>query len=129
MCHNPSAIASGAHTFSHKVSREVALKKVLVLKGVVQLAVRHAATLKPAVKHLLHPVQLTLALLAGDGDVVYEVPVQVCHLQPHVACHQVQQQRVLIDLMLHALSVCLLLLLEFMVRSTECLCGPVTKGW
>ncbi|KAA6429736.1 MAG: hypothetical protein FRX49_00169 [Trebouxia sp. A1-2] len=76
MCHNPSAIASGAHTFSHKVSREVALKKVLVLKGVVQLAVRHAATLKPAVKHLLHPVQLTLALLAGDGDVVYEVPVQ-----------------------------------------------------
>jgi len=53
----------------------------------VQLAIGHAATLKPAVEDLLHAVQVTLALLAGDGDVVYEVPVQVCHLQAHVACY------------------------------------------
>ena len=53
----------------------------------MQLAVGHAATLKPAVKDLLHAVQLPLALLAGDGDVVYEVPVQVCHLQAHVTGH------------------------------------------
>jgi len=56
----------------------------------VQLAIGHAATLKPAVEDLLHPVQLTLALLAGDGDVVYEVPVQVSYLQTHGIRHQVQ---------------------------------------
>jgi len=61
----------------------------------VQLAIGHAATLEPAVKDLLHAVQVTLALLAGDRDVVYEVPVQVCHLQVHATCHQVQQQKML----------------------------------
>ena len=71
--------------FSNKVSREVALKEVLVLKGVVQLAVGHAAALKPAVKDLLHPPQHPFALLAGNGDVVDEVPVQICHL--HKAAH------------------------------------------
>ena len=68
-------------TFSYKVGGEVALKELLVLEWVVQLAVGHAATLKPAVKHLLHTTQLALALLAGDGDVVNEVPMQVSHLQ------------------------------------------------
>lgn len=67
-------------TFCYKVSREVAFKEFLVLEGVMQLAVGHATTLKPAVKHLLHSVQVPLALLAGNGDVVYEVPVQICHL-------------------------------------------------
>lgn len=67
-------------TFCNKVSWEVAFKEFLVLKRVVQLAIRHAAALKPAVKHLLHSVQISFALLAGDGDVVYEVSVQVCHL-------------------------------------------------
>lgn len=67
--------------FSNKVSREVALEEVLVLKGVVQLAVGHAAALKPAVKNLLHSAQHPLALLAGNGDVVNEVPVQICHLR------------------------------------------------
>ena len=47
----------------------------------MQLAVGHAATLKPAVKHLLNAAQVSPALLAGDGDVVDEVPVQICHLQ------------------------------------------------
>ncbi len=63
----------------------------------MQLAIGHAATLKPAVKDFLHTVQLTLALLAGDGDVVYEVPVQVCHLQAHATCHQVHQQKMLTE--------------------------------
>lgn len=94
----------------------------------MQLAVGHAATLKPAVKDLLHPVQLTLALLAGDRDVVYEVPVQVGHLQMHGIRHQVQQQRVVIDFVLHALCGYPLLLLAFTVRSTECLCRPVSEA-
>ena len=46
----------------------------------MQLAIGHAAALKPAVEDLLHSVQVPLALLAGDGDVVYKVSVQVCHL-------------------------------------------------
>ena len=71
-----------ALAFCNKVSGEVALKELLVLKGVVQLAVGHAAALKPAVKHLLHSMQVPLALLAWDGDVVNEVPVQICHLHP-----------------------------------------------
>ena len=110
----------------------------------MQLAIGHAATLKPAVKDLLHPVQLTFALLAGDGDVVYEVPVQVGHLQAHATCQHMchvstcdmsaygpcqhmQQQRVVIHFTLHPLSVYQLLLLDFTVMSTECLCGPVTE--
>lgn len=68
-------------TFGNKVSREVALEELLVLEGVVQLAIGHAATLKPAVKHLLHAAQLPLALLARDSDVINEVPMQICHLQ------------------------------------------------
>lgn len=75
------AVIESTRTFSYKVGREVALKELLVLKRVVQLAVGHAATLKPAVKHLLHTMQLPFALLAGDGDVVDEVPMQVSHLQ------------------------------------------------
>ena len=71
------------HTFCHKVGRKVALEELLVLKGVVQLAVGHAATLKPAVKHLLHSMQVPLALLAGNSDVINEVPVQISHLQSH----------------------------------------------
>ena len=75
------AVIGSTRTFSYKIGGEVALKELLVLKGVVQLAVGHAATLKPAVKHLLHTMQLPLALLAGDSDVVDEVPMQVSHLQ------------------------------------------------
>lgn len=68
-------------TFCYEVSWKVALKEGLVLKGVMQLAVGHASALKPAVKDLLNTAQISLALLAGDGDVVNEVPVQICHLQ------------------------------------------------
>lgn len=87
-------------TFCYKVSWEVAFKEFLVLKGVVQLAVGHAATLKPAVKHLLHSVQVPLALLAGNYDMVYEVPVQICDLQASkavscVTCHNDQTENVL----------------------------------
>ncbi len=65
-------------TFCHKVSREASvLEEALVLEGVVQLPVRHAAALKPAVEDVLHAAQHAPALAAGDGQVVDVVPVQV----------------------------------------------------
>ena len=64
-------------TLSYKVCREVGLEEVFVLKGVVQLPIGHAAALKPAVKDVLHALELPLALLAGDGEVVDEVAVQI----------------------------------------------------
>lgn len=71
-------------TLSHKICREVLLEELGVLEGIVQLRVGHAARFKPAVKHLVHAPQHPLALPAGDGQVVDEVPVQVRHLPEHV---------------------------------------------
>lgn len=48
---------------------------------VAHLSVRHASALKPAVKHVVDAPQHALAAAAGDGDVVYEVTVQVSHLE------------------------------------------------
>ena len=67
-------------TLSYKVCWKVGLEEVLVFKGVVQLPIGHAAALKPAVKDVLHALELPLALLAGNGEVVNEVAVQICDL-------------------------------------------------
>jgi hypothetical protein len=50
----------------------------------VYLAVGHAAALKPAVEHVVDAPQQALALAAGDGDVVDEVPVQVVNLHKKI---------------------------------------------
>ena len=42
--------------------------------------IRHASRLKLAVKNSLHSPQLTLALLAGGGDVINLVSVYVGYL-------------------------------------------------
>ena len=77
--------SSAEHTFSHEVSREVGLEEVLVLEGIVQLGVGHAAALKPAVKDLVYALQGRAPLLAGDGQVVDEVAVQICDLHTSIA--------------------------------------------
>lgn len=65
-----------ALTFCNKICWETAiLKEVFVLHGIVQLAIRHAPTLEPAVKNLLHPPQFSFALVARDGEVVDLVSV------------------------------------------------------
>ena len=46
----------------------------------MQLPIGHAAALKPAVKDVLHALELPLALPAWDGEVVNEVAVQICDL-------------------------------------------------
>ena len=68
-------------TLSHKVGGEALLKELGVFKWVVQLSIGHAAALKPAVKDLVHASQLALPLPAGNGHVVDQVPVQICHLR------------------------------------------------
>lgn len=73
-------MAGRPHTLSNKVGREVVLKEFDVLEGIVQLGVGHAARLEPAIKHLVHSSQHALALLAGNLQVVDEMPVQVRHL-------------------------------------------------
>lgn len=54
----------------NEVSGESVLKLPLVFKGVVGLCVRHAAALKPAVKHLGDPSQSALTAPGGDGQAV-----------------------------------------------------------
>ena len=78
--HASSFPAVRRHTFSHKVGREVGLEEALVLEGVVQLGVGHAAALEPAVENLVNALQGRAPLLAGDGEAVNKVPVQIRHL-------------------------------------------------
>ena len=74
----------GTPTFSHEVGREVGLEEGPVLEGVVQLGVGHAAALEPAVEHLVDALQGRAPPLAGNGQVVDEVAVQVCRLHTGV---------------------------------------------
>jgi hypothetical protein len=49
----------------------------LVFKGVVALSIWHRPRLKPAVKHLGDTLQVPLALLGWDNNVVNVLAVQV----------------------------------------------------
>ena len=77
-------------TLRDEIGRVSVLVALDVLKGVVIGSVWHAARsvpgsnvdnppsrLEPAVKDLLDPLQLTLALLGGDGNVVNRFSVQI----------------------------------------------------
>lgn len=69
--------------FCGKVQREAVsacLNKVLVLKWVVVLAVRHGAGLEPAVEDGVVTLERALPLSRWDLQVVDEVPVQIVHL-------------------------------------------------
>ena len=69
-------------TFGDKVCWEATtLKEALLFKWVVQLAIGHAAALKPAVKDIFHPSQLPFASAAWNGKVINLVPVQIFDLQ------------------------------------------------
>lgn len=57
------------------------------------LAIGHAAALKPAVKHVIDAPQHSLAVAAGDCDVINEVPMEVSHLGSK-AKHSNQSQQV-----------------------------------
>lgn len=57
-------------SLSNKISREGVLKLPPVLKRVVHLSVRHAATLEPAVKDLRHPLKLPLPTARWDGQTI-----------------------------------------------------------
>ena len=59
-------------------------EKGLVVKGIMDLGVGHAATLEPAVEDVRHAPQDALALARGDGQLVDKVTVQVIHLQERV---------------------------------------------
>ncbi len=56
--------------FCDEVCRETVLKLFPVFKGVVDLGVRHAAALKPAVKHLCDPPQDALTAPWWDCQIV-----------------------------------------------------------
>lgn len=67
MCHSSvhsfifSLPSSGlVNAFSNEVCWETVLKLLPVFEGVVNLSVRHAPTLEPAVKHLFDPPQHAL---------------------------------------------------------------------
>lgn len=70
-----------AGAFSDAWFMYLLIQQVKVSCGHTYLSVRHAARLKPAVKHIIHTAQDALALAAGDGDVINEVTVKVSHLE------------------------------------------------
>lgn len=61
------------NTLSNEICRETVLKLLLILEWVVDLSIGHAATLKPAVKHLCHPLQLSLAHPRWNGQPINTV--------------------------------------------------------
>lgn len=58
------------NALSDEVCWESVLELPFVFKGVVDLCVRHAATLKPAVEHLRDPPQHALTTPGGDCQIV-----------------------------------------------------------
>lgn len=58
------------NAFGDEVCGESVLKLLPVFERVVDLGVRHAAALKPAVKHLCDPPQDTLTTARGDCQTV-----------------------------------------------------------
>ena len=67
-------------TLGNEVTGEGLLKLLDVLEGVVLGGVGHGTRLEPAVKDLLDTLEGALALLAGDGDVVDLVTVEIVDL-------------------------------------------------
>jgi hypothetical protein len=64
-------------TLAHEIRGVAFLKPLLVLKRKVRLGIWHTARLEPAVKHLFDPLEVALALLGGNDDLVDTLPVQV----------------------------------------------------
>lgn len=58
------------NAFSDEVGRKSVLKLLLVFKGEMDLGIRHAATLKPAVEDLADPPQHTLSTPWWDRQIV-----------------------------------------------------------
>lgn len=68
---NHSLPSSGlVNAFCDEVGGERVLELPFVFKRVVDLGVRHAAALKPAVKHFGDPSQHALTTAGGDGQAV-----------------------------------------------------------
>mmetsp|Transcript_50895 Transcript_50895/g.114448 ORF Transcript_50895/g.114448 Transcript_50895/m.114448 type:complete len:741 (+) Transcript_50895:1036-3258(+) len=68
-----------------ELGRESLLKLLLALERVVLRRVGHRAALKPAVEHLVDPLEHSFAHLGGDLDVVDEMPVDVGDLPSGVS--------------------------------------------
>ena len=66
----------------NEVGREGVFELLAVLKGIVGLSVRHAATLKPAVEHLGDPLQLALPTARWDGQAINAASTRTLQQQP-----------------------------------------------
>ena len=65
------------HRLADEVGRELRLKQLLILKGIVMLREGHGAGIEPAVNDLRHTVHLLAALGAADGHGINERTVQL----------------------------------------------------
>ena len=79
--HTGRCVLQEVLAFCYKICREAIREGLCILKGIVHGGVGHAAGLKPAVEYVVDPPQIPFALLAGDGDAIDVMPVQVCHLR------------------------------------------------
>ncbi|KAI6751277.1 hypothetical protein HG530_014191 [Fusarium avenaceum] len=76
-CQSVEPSASLIQSFGDEISREGLVELFDVLKGVVLASIGHASRLKPAVEYLLNTFQLTLALFAGNSNVINLVTVKI----------------------------------------------------
>ena len=65
------------HRLGNKLSRELFLKQLLILKGIMVLSKGHGTGVKPAVDDLRNTVHLLSAFRTGDGHVIDKGPVQL----------------------------------------------------
>lgn len=65
------------NTLSNEIGRVGFVESINILEGVMRLSVGHGTRLEPTIKDFLDPLQITLALLRGDGDTVDTLSVEI----------------------------------------------------
>jgi hypothetical protein len=65
------------NTLSNEIGRVGLVESINVLEGVMRLSVGHRSRFEPTIKDFLDSLQITLALLGGDGDTVDTLSVEI----------------------------------------------------
>ena len=65
------------NAFGHKVCRMGELEEFFVLEWIVKLGIRHAAGLEPTIKNFINPLQISLAPLRRNNNMVDFFPMDV----------------------------------------------------
>jgi hypothetical protein len=65
------------NTLGNEIGGIRLVESVNILKGIMRLSVGHGTRFEPTIKDFLDPLQITLALLGGDGDTVDTLSMKI----------------------------------------------------